>query len=105
MKSSALFRNLLLTVSTAGLAFWLAHRSTSVHLPFLALVLGSGLLGFFEPKRGWAWVLLLLALVFAGHFVLKLPATDENTAEFATYVAPFPALIGGLLGRLSRNVL
>lgn len=105
MSASILFRNVLLTLAAAGAAAWLAHVSTSVHLPFLVLVLGSGLLGFFEPKWGWAWVLLMLALVFTARLVLQLPATDANTAEFATYVSPFPALIGGFLGRLGRNIL
>lgn len=105
MNIQVLFRNLLLTLAAAGLAVWLAHSSSTVHLPLLSLVLGSGLLGFFEPKRGWVWVMLIVALVFAGHFVLQPTATDPDTAEFATYVSPFPALLGGLLGRLSRNVL
>jgi len=105
MKIPRLLRNLMITVFVAGLAIWLTHRMTSVHLPFLVLVLGSGVLGFCEPKHGWAWVLVLIVLVLGGHFVLKLPATDENTADFATYIAPFPALVGGLIGRLSRNML
>lgn len=105
MKTLPILRNLLLTCAAAGLAVWLAHSSSTVHLPLLSLVLGSGLLGFFEPKRGWIWVLLMIALVFAGYFVVHPNASDPSTAEFATYVSPFPALLGGLLGRLSRNIL
>jgi hypothetical protein len=103
MSASMWLRNALITLAAAGAAVYLAHHSPSVHLPFLAVVLGSGLLGYFDPKTGWASVLLLSALVVGARAVLRLPATDVSTADFASYVAPFPALFGGLLGRLSRK--
>ena len=104
----ALFtRNALIAFVLALLVLFCCYVGPSVHLPFLAAILGGVGIGFLEPKRGWALCLWLVLLVLAGGFLMKnylsMNVAQAERTQFVAYLTFFPALAGGFLGSFFKK--
>jgi len=104
-----LIRNALITFGLALIVLICCYAGPSVHLPFLAVMLGGIGIGFLEPKRGWALSLWLILLVLMGGFLMKnyllMSVSQAQRTQFVAYLAFFPALTSGFLGSFIKRAL
>ena len=96
-----MIRNTFLTLIFTIIIVAINLQSDVIHIPLLFIFLGSFILGYLQPQRGWISALQLAASIFVGFYMCKmsgLTPTKYSVFEFITYISPLPCLFGGFMG-------
>lgn len=103
-------RSLFLHLVLAGLGSFLVlvvvRQGYGIHVPYLAAVLSGVVLGWLEPRKGWALTLFQVVVLWLAYTLFIDDSLKNDLSAFSLYGSLGLILVGGLLGGvLKRNVV
>ena len=98
----------LLILVNSAILLVVIKKTTVIHLPYLLAAIAAAVIGFIEPKKGWALAILQASAVWIGYtFFTTLPQTsgDRELELFSLYGSIVLTFVGSFIGGLLKRQL
>ncbi len=100
IRSLPFYQSLLFCLVFSLIQVFVIQKAFIIYIPLFFNVVFSFFLGLMAPKRGWILIIIQIAIIVSGFYLLKaygIQANKPQEAEFVSFSIIFPSFTASFL--------